>query len=108
MHTYAGAGTYLVKLSLNDSTLCNSPADTVKTIRLSPEVTAKFETPARGCVPYNAIFTNTSLGGVNFIWDFGDGTPTSTVENPSHLYNNVGVYKVKLITFHSSVCNKIC
>jgi gliding motility-associated-like protein len=107
VHTYAGAGTYLVKLSLNDSTFCNSPADTVKTIRLSPEVTAKFETPARGCVPYNAVFTNTSQGGLNFIWNFGDGTSTSTAENPSHLYNNAGVYKVKLIALDSSSCNKI-
>ncbi len=27
-----------------------------------------------GCVPYTAIFTNTSLAGETFEWDFGDGT----------------------------------
>lgn len=106
-HTYAGPGTYIVKLSLNDSTFCNSPADTVKTIRLSPQVTARFETPATGCVPYNAVFNNTSLGGLNFLWDFGDGSPTSTEENPSHLYNTAGIYRVKLTAFDSSSCNKI-
>ncbi len=105
MHTYSGPGTYIVKLSINDSTFCNSPDDTVKTVRLSPEVRAQFETPARGCVPYTAVFTNNSLGGLNFLWDFGDGT-TSTADAPSHLYNNVGNYTVQLIAFDSTSCNK--
>jgi gliding motility-associated-like protein len=106
MHTYAGPGTYIVKLSINDTSFCNSPTDTVKTVRLSPQVKAQFETPSRGCVPYNAIFTNNSLGGLNFFWDFGDGT-TSTQDNPSHLYNNVGTYIVKLKAFDSTSCNKV-
>lgn len=104
-HTFAGAGTYKVKLSISDTTFCNSPADTVKTIRLSPEVKALFTTPARGCVPYNAQFTNTSLGGLNFLWNFGDGT-SSTLDNPSHLYNNIGTYQVTLFAFDSTSCNK--
>lgn len=32
---------------------------------------------------------------VSFSWDFGDGL-TSTEENPSHTYQNVGIYKVRL------------
>ena len=93
-----GAGTYIVKLTIDDTSFCNSPADTVKTVRLSPQVKAQFETPARGCVPYNAVFTNNSLGGLNFSWDFGDGT-TSTEDNPTHLYNKAGTYIVKLSAF---------
>ncbi|MDQ2721073.1 MAG: PKD domain-containing protein [Bacteroidota bacterium] len=105
-HTYAGAGTYQVKLTINDTTFCNSPADTVKTIRLSPQVQALFTTPGRGCVPYNAVFANNSLGGLNFSWDFGDGTSSSEV-TPTHLYNNVGTYIVKLRAYDSTSCNKI-
>ncbi len=104
-HTYASAGTYKVTLSINDTTFCNSPDDTVKTVRLSPQVQAAFGTPARGCVPYNAQFTNNSLGGLSFLWDFGDGT-TSTDENPTHLYSNVGSYEVTLTAFDSTSCNK--
>lgn len=106
MHTYAGPGTYIVKLAIDDTSFCNSPADTVKTVRLSPEVKAQFETPPRGCVPYNAVFANNSLGGLNFFWDFGDGA-TSTEDNPTHLYNNVGTYIVKLSAFDSTSCNKV-
>lgn len=105
-HTFAGPGTYKVTLSINDSTYCNSPDDTVKTIRLSPEVKASFQTPAGGCVPYNAAFLNNSLGGINFLWNFGDGT-TSTDENPTHLYTKVGTYTVRLTAYDSSSCNQL-
>ena len=104
-HTYAGAGTYKVTLTLMDTSFCNSPSDTTKLVRLSPTVKAQFTTSARGCVPYNAVFNNTSLGGLNFIWDFGDGT-TDNTDNPTHLYPNVGTYIVKLYAFDSTSCNK--
>ncbi len=105
-HTYAGPGTYKVKLTINDTSFCNSPDDTIKTVRISPQVKALFTTPARGCVPYNAVFANQSLGGLQFLWDFGDGT-TSTQEEPTHLYNNVGTYRVTLQAFDSTSCNKV-
>ncbi|MGI8583115.1 MAG: PKD domain-containing protein, partial [Chitinophagaceae bacterium] len=105
-HTYAGAGTYIVKLILTDTSFCNSPDSVSKTIRLSPSVKAQFKTPAQGCVPYNAVFANTSAGGLNFLWDFGDGT-TSTTDNPTHLYTTAGNFIVKLYAFDSTSCNKI-
>ncbi len=105
-HTFAGPGTYNVKLTINDTTFCNSPEDTLKAVRLSPQVQALFSTPARGCVPYNAVFANNSLGGLNFSWDFGDGT-TSTEDSPTHLYSNVGTYTVRLRAFDSTSCNKV-
>ena len=104
VHTYGGPGTYIVKLTLDDTTFCNSPLDTTKILRLSPVLKAKFATPPSGCVPYNAMFENTSLGGLNFFWDFGDGT-TSTADNPTHLYTSVGTYNVKLYAFDSTSCN---
>jgi len=105
-HTYSGPGTYQVKLTLEDTSFCNSPDDTVKAVRLSPKLVAQFNTPQAGCVPYTAVFENTSLGGLSFIWDFGDGS-TSTDVNPSHLYSSVGNYAVKLYAFDSTACNVI-
>lgn len=103
-HTYAGQGTYDVRLSVEDDVFCNSPADTVKKVRLSPEVRSVFETPASGCAPYEAAFVNNSLGGLEFLWDFGDGT-TSTDETPIHLYNNPGKYTITLTAYDSTSCN---
>lgn len=105
-HTYATPGTYNVKLTLIDTNYCNEPDSLVRTIRLSPNVKAQFTTSAVGCAPYNAQFTNTSLGGVQFLWEFGDGT-TSTLDDPTHVYGSVGSYQVRLIATDTSTCNKV-
>ena len=42
-------------------------------------------------------FTNLTTGNYsNITWDFGDGSPTSSEENPIHSYNQVGVFNVVL------------
>jgi len=43
-------------------------------------------------------FTNSSLEGHSFKWEFGDGT-TSAEENPSHAYVSSGTYIVKLTVY---------
>ncbi len=45
----------------------------------------------------NVEFRNTAIGNPEtFFWDFGDNT-FSTEENPGHVYENPGLYDVKLI-----------
>lgn len=105
-HSYAAAGTYKVRLILTDTNYCNSPDSLEVELRIAPNVDAQFLTPASGCVPYNAVFENTSLAGQRFIWDFGDGAG-STLSSPTHLYNNTGSYTVKLIAIDSATCNII-
>src|SRR5690606_407772 len=87
-HSYAQTGSYKVSLIINDTNYCNSPDSIPYTLRVNPLVVAQFETPGRGCAPYEAVFNNTSLGGDTFVWDFGDGTPVSTQEHPVHTYEN--------------------
>lgn len=103
-HSYASAGTYNVKLLLVDTSYCNEPDSVVKQIRISTNVKAQFTTPSAGCAPYNAQFTNTSLGGDQFIWDFGDGT-TSNATDPQHLYATPGTYQVRLVAIDPNTCN---
>jgi gliding motility-associated-like protein len=104
-HTYASSGTYIVRLELVDTGYCNYPDAYIDTVRLSQNVDASFTTSARGCAPYNAVFTNTSLGGRQFFWDFGDGSSISTAEDPTHLYSNPGSYTIKLTVVDSATCN---
>ncbi len=106
LHSFASPGTYNVKLFLNDSSYCNSPDSVVIQLRIAALVKAQFTTPASGCVPYNAVFTNTSLGGQSFLWNFGDGT-TSTVTSPTKMYNSIGTYIVTLIATDNATCNII-
>ena len=104
-HTYKSVGTYNVKLLVDDTIFCNAPDSMVRQVRLAVTVKAQFKTPAKGCKPYHALFDNTSLGGTDFKWDFGDGS-TSTLINPSHLFPSAGTYTVKLTANDASTCNK--
>jgi gliding motility-associated-like protein len=103
-HTYAAAGTYTVKLTLNDTAYCNSPDTLTKTLRVSANVKAAFKTPANGCAPYDAVFENISQGGAEFRWSFGDGG-TSTEQNPTHTYLSPGTYVVRMTAIDPNTCN---
>ncbi len=51
-------------------------------------------------------FTDTTSAAVAWLWDFGDGTPTSAERAPSHAYTAPGEYDVKL-TVSSVSCSKM-
>lgn len=54
---------------------------------------------------YNPVanFLNTSIGAVNYIWDFDDGSG-SNLQNPSHSFNKPGYYDVHLFAINESGC----
>ena len=68
-----------------------------------PGVHADFDTDIKNfCSPPAAVhFTNNSSNGINYLWDFGDGT-SSTAFEPTHNYTNYGNYNVKLKTMGGS------
>jgi gliding motility-associated-like protein len=103
-HSFANTGTYMVRLILNDTSYCNYPDSLSDTLRVSPIVKAQFEI-GNGCAPYDAGFNNTSLGGQQFIWDFGDLSPLSNLSNPIHLYADTGTYTIHLEAIDSATCN---
>jgi gliding motility-associated-like protein len=105
-HSYQGPGTYIVNLIMDDTSYCNYPDTATKTLRVSPVAKAQFVTPATGCAPYTAIFNNTSLGGLQFTWDFGDGSAPDTSSNPTHVYLKPGSYTVSLLEVDTTTCNQ--
>ena len=44
------------------------------------------------------IFNNTMQNADTYLWDFGDGTTSSTSLNPTHNYTNNGTYTITLTT----------
>jgi hypothetical protein len=49
--------------------------------------------------PYPVTFyqeTENLLGNVNYFWDFGDGN-TSTLQNPTHIYDSIDAFEVMLV-----------
>lgn len=108
LHTYPATGTYQAKLILKDTSFCNNPDDSAFTISIAENVVAIIETPGSGCAPYNAQVNSGSLNAVTWLWDFGDpGSPdnTSTLENPTHLYQNPGTYTIRLTASNPGTCN---
>jgi gliding motility-associated-like protein len=56
------------------------------------------------CAPHTVQFLNNSTSAREFIWDFGDGSPTSNLRTPTHTYTAAGIYEVKLISINDSMC----
>ncbi len=48
-------------------------------------------------------FYNFSTASTSYLWNFGDGTGTTTEINPIHIFYNPGVYTVSLIAYNGTV-----
>jgi gliding motility-associated-like protein len=104
-HGFPGPGTYSVTLMLIDTNYCNYPDDTTKILSIAQNVKAQISTQSAGCAPYTAVFDNTSLGGQQFYWDFGDNTGSADRSPAPHLYSDPGSYIIRLKVVDSSTCN---
>jgi PKD repeat protein len=94
--TFTSSGTYSVTLSVTSAQGCTgSSAQSVQVMPLPVPAFSFY--PQYGPLPLNVSFTNQSLGASNYLWSFGDGGQ-STFVNPSHTYQNTGLYPVKLVS----------
>jgi gliding motility-associated-like protein len=60
-----------------------------------------------GCSQDTVVFANTSTGGTQYTWNFGDGTPpviVDTLEPITHVFTTQAVFDVSLSAF-STYCN---
>lgn len=108
VHTYSASGTYTVSLTATTDAGCtNNNAATPLTVTMNPVPNAAFSTNGTQFnIPFETTqFSNqsTPVGSLNFNWNFGDGT-TSSLLNPSHLYNNLGTFNVQLIVTNQFGC----
>jgi gliding motility-associated-like protein len=98
--TNLGAGTYVVTVT-NTIGCTQTHVYTVT----APVYNAAFSyAPGLICQGTTVSFSDLSTGTIqDFTWSFGDGT-SSTLENPTHLYNTPGQYTVTLIIRLSADC----
>lgn len=92
-HTFPGVGEYQIVLSA-ESYLCKDTISHTVVIR-GAEIIADYDTSYVGCSPVEATFTNKSINATWYLWDFGDGE-TSSLINPTHIYEFPGTYIVEL------------
>lgn len=89
----------------NNSTNCNLGAIKFR-IQLSTvdvDVTVDNDSTS-GCAPFTVNFNSNGVNAQGYIWDFGDGT-TSVEVNPTHVYQDEGVYTVMLVGYDSTSCS---
>ncbi len=55
------------------------------------------------CFGDSVKFQNNSIGGITFLWDFGDGNTSNDFE-PVHYYAQPGTYNVSLIILDNVTC----
>lgn len=94
-HLYADAGSYPVQLIVVSYFGC---IDSItKTSIINPNPIVNFTAPDTiGCEPFCVSFQNLStiITGINigWLWDFGDGSPTSNLETPIYCYSNDSIF----------------
>lgn len=72
------------------------------TSKLKPTADFKYYPNTILWVGKPVSFTNYSKDATSYKWDFGDGN-TSAELNPSHIYNNTGLYCVQVIVFNGNL-----
>jgi gliding motility-associated-like protein len=101
----------------NNSSKCNNAAFKFSFDLLTftqPQFEPRLQ--VTGCAPFPFVFENNTTtskplttGTLTYFWDFGDTTGgvinTSTLEEPTHVYANAGIYRAKLV---ARVLNEGC
>ena len=100
-HTFATTGTYTITLTATDG--WGESASTTRTVTLAEPAgnqppTVTFTPSCTGLVcQMNSNGTVDPDGNqIRYLWDWGDGSPTSTTAYPTHAYATAGDYPITL------------
>lgn len=100
------AGNYSVTLSTPGQN-CFNPVLTCNFV-VSPPPVANFNYTSTPCASsVNVVSTSQTNGGTaitNYVWNWNDGTPTSTLNPDAHAYTTAGTQQIKLVVTNSSGC----
>lgn len=103
-HTFTAAGTYDVKLVVENALACKDSI--IQSILIHPRPSADFELlSVDSCkLPAGALFNNTSTGAVDYQWSYGNGS-FSALTQGSTTYLAPGSYFVKLRATNAFLCS---
>nr|WP_121269656.1 PKD domain-containing protein [Pedobacter schmidteae] len=95
-HTFTTPGSYDVTLTATNG--CSTSTKTV-TIIVDPQPLTAFDAVNKlGCTGLEVKFINNTQNGMSYLWDFGDGSPTSTETEPTHTYSGTQEYYTVTLT----------
>jgi FOG: PKD repeat len=91
----------------NGSSNCNLGAVKIDFQLQNPDAQASAVGATIGCVPFTVQFVNTSQSATSYLWDFGDGSATTTLTNPTHTFTTAGNFVVRLIANNPNGCTAL-
>jgi PKD repeat protein len=102
-HQFTSTGIYNVCCYITNScgidTICT-------TVSVCVNTAAAYTSATTGAT---VSFTDQSLSSpTGWSWDFGDGSPTNTTQNPTHTYSASGTYNVCLIADNGCSVDTFC
>jgi len=104
-HIFSNTGAFNVTLIATNSDGCED--DTIMSVTVHPRPSALFEYSA-ACLGSETQFTDLSIAPgstiTDWYWDFGDGTGTATIQNPTYIYTASGTYDVMLMVTNLENC----
>ena len=106
-HYYSTVGGYLVTLTVTTQGGCTSNnANSPLVINAYPYPNASFTLNSQSLeLPDDdLICNNTSTGATSYLWTFGD-VSSSTAENPTYTFNDVGIFPITLIATSEFGCS---
>lgn len=101
-HAYAAAGTYVVKMTVMDSTGCSDTMQTTINIT-QPKAAFTLSDSLAICPPLIVNFNSKSTGAGSYFWDFKN-TGTASITNPSSTFSTPGIYPVTLVVTDGNGC----
>ena len=105
-HLYAAPGNYQVTLITHSSNLgCPDTLESALIVFPMPVAKYSFNNVCLNqAMNFNDSSTVASGTVTGWSWNFGDGTPINTSQNPDHTYINFGTYTVTLIVTTNNGC----
>jgi len=102
-HNYPVAGNYSINLLATSSNGCKDSVS--KSFTVNPKAKTTISAPSEFCQDTALAFNGSSTAPniQKWYWDFGDNSVDST-QNPSHKYNTVATFIVKLYAITGEGC----
>lgn len=105
-HTYVGSGNYNARLIVTSAYGCIDSVTKPVLVYYNPVAEFNYTNVCLGDSVHfaNSSTVHNSTSIDSYLWIFGDGSPTTTTENPSHLYSTAGAYPVTLLVRTMDSC----
>ncbi|MGA9751936.1 MAG: PKD domain-containing protein [Acidobacteriota bacterium] len=104
-HTYSANGTFTAVVTVTAGSQSASCQKTITVGGSTPVAVTCSAAPSSGPAPLAVSFTCQPSGGTGsytYDWDFGDGSPHLTAQNPSHTYSAGGAYTASVAVVSGS------